>query len=704
MSGAKPSNCLLENINKLNLSALDLQLQIQQNDEDNAEAYDSDVTADLSANLSQDSVTSDASEVVVTKSAGKVHQLRGIFSPRVNRLNEIALPHNISDLPEFQTAPDYTSDLRLNEHQHKQSLCDRPTSPSRTQSASEDCATNKTPSKHQQQKKRKISSRSDTDYCVNTAADESEVSANNSQLFPLFQRNTTVSPSNMTKSAKNKKMDKKMKGDKMDKNKQGKIQQASMDVEENLDDIQSFENLEVVDVRAVVGLSQNIKETKKEFTTKLEKTKQTISNELGQQLTKMKKDLRAEIDADLQKTLQDQNKTIEEIQTSLAAQKRKNNLLSDLLQHSYELINDLSKRLDQNDMNTAKRSAILSGLYLSENKAEKIYQIEALISDELSVDASVEDAYPLGERDTAPTVIVFETVSMKQRVFKNKHHLKRLTGHQGKPIFLNNYLPSKLNETKRREREIMQQHKDSGDTTLTMESTRKGLRIGSNYYKKKVQAPQPNDLLEMTSQELESTLEIKTCKGPPLKVQDSILVPYSADITDFKTIRQAYHKIRLLNAKAKHVVCAFSLPGAEKYYNQDFVDDEEHGAGRTLLDALVKSDIQNKAVYVVRYCGKEKLGQERLPSYVQSITKLFEKFPRNEILQTPQRVDFHLQQAHEENRKAAAQRRKEKYETKERQPYAPKKQPKRTEEKKQYRRDERLYSQAAKNNHSDDLD
>ena len=87
------------------------------------------------------------------------------------------------------------------------------------------------------------------------------------------------------------------------------------------------------------------------------------------------------------------------------------------------------------------------------------------------------------------------------------------------------------------------------------------------------------------------------------------MVPYAIDSADYTTIRQAYHKIRLLNARAKHVVCAYSIKGTEKYYCNDFVDDNDHGVGKALLDAMISSDVQCKAVYIVRYCGAEKLGK-----------------------------------------------------------------------------------------------
>ena len=127
-------------------------------------------------------------------------------------------------------------------------------------------------------------------------------------------------------------------------------------------------------------------------------------------------------------------------------------------------------------------------------------------------------------------------------------------------------------------------------------------------------------------------MQIKTTKGPSITEQDSVFVPYAIDVSDHVLIRQAYHKIRLLNAKARHVICAYFLPGEhEKYYNRDYVDDGEHGAGRQLLKRMEDSGISNKAVFVVRVCGKEKLGATRFAGYINAAQKLLEKHPYNTI-------------------------------------------------------------------------
>ena len=92
----------------------------------------------------------------------------------------------------------------------------------------------------------------------------------------------------------------------------------------------------------------------------------------------------------------------------------------------------------------------------------------------------------------------------------------------------------------------------------------------------------------------------------------AILLPIK-DEEEFKNILK---DIRKEHRKAKHVVYAYRL--GQSYKSND--DGEPKGtAGRPLLELLLKKDINNCALFVVRYFGGTKLGAGRLlRTYVQS--------------------------------------------------------------------------------------
>ena len=92
----------------------------------------------------------------------------------------------------------------------------------------------------------------------------------------------------------------------------------------------------------------------------------------------------------------------------------------------------------------------------------------------------------------------------------------------------------------------------------------------------------------------------------------AILLPIN-DENEFKDILK---DIRKEHRKARHVVYAYRL--GQSYKSND--DGEPKGtAGRPLLELLLKKELNNCALFVVRYFGGTKLGAGRLlRTYVQS--------------------------------------------------------------------------------------
>ena len=68
------------------------------------------------------------------------------------------------------------------------------------------------------------------------------------------------------------------------------------------------------------------------------------------------------------------------------------------------------------------------------------------------------------------------------------------------------------------------------------------------------------------------------------------------------------------------------------------MDDEEHGAGKAILQMMQTSEIRNKAIFVVRMCGRVKLEENRLKCYEDAVKVLLEEHPFNKILQVDQQV------------------------------------------------------------------
>ena len=101
-----------------------------------------------------------------------------------------------------------------------------------------------------------------------------------------------------------------------------------------------------------------------------------------------------------------------------------------------------------------------------------------------------------------------------------------------------------------------------------------------------------------------------------IEVMKSKFIAILLPINDEEQFKNILKDIRKEHRKAKHVVYAYRL--GQSYKSND--DGEPKGtAGRPLLELLLKKDINNCALFVVRYFGGTKLGAGKLlRTYVAS--------------------------------------------------------------------------------------
>ena len=383
------------------------------------------------------------------------------------------------------------------------------------------------------------------------------------------------------------------------------------------------ESVDVVDLRTVLSMFQGTKE-------RIEKIEAQIKQESQKSITISK-------DQELQKSFDHYDKRMEEIMEQCKASNRKMNLMADILVYNQQVMDDLARRLDSVEISNAKRSAILTGLAFSKKKKYLIQQVKDLFLEVLDVDTEIEDAYTLGEKTAAPVVITFPTSIQKSEVFKQKGKLSTITGEKGVRIYLNDYLPSAINEKRAREREVIKQAKaENNGKEVDVEYTKSGIRVQGNLYKKAIIPPKPTDLLDLKVDDLNKILKTPTSKGPPINKNGNTFIGYGVDVSTFQQIRDVYLKLRLVHPKARHIVCAYNLPQHGPQY-QDYCDGQEYGTGRVLLKELKNSNVLNKAVFAIRYCG-EKLGNERHSQYLESVKRMLEANPYNTIRNEEQKI------------------------------------------------------------------
>ena len=107
------------------------------------------------------------------------------------------------------------------------------------------------------------------------------------------------------------------------------------------------------------------------------------------------------------------------------------------------------------------------------------------------------------------------------------------------------------------------------------------------------------------------------------EVMKSKFTAFVFPVDDVEAFKTRLEEIRKANPKAKHVVYAYRIG-----MNSKSTDDREPKgtAGRPLLELLMKKNLSNTAIIVVRYYGGVQLGAGRLlRTYVTSAVNAINK-------------------------------------------------------------------------------
>ena len=307
------------------------------------------------------------------------------------------------------------------------------------------------------------------------------------------------------------------------------------------------------------------------------------------------------------------NEEMKKVKRELSMYKQRTKVLTDVCDRFQTQITDLEHRLDNMEMNSCKKMIIITGLTLeSTKKSEMALEVQDFLEKNLLTDVCVDDIFTLGHSNPKPLVVSFPTFQEKSQVLKNKSLLKSLRVR----IYINDYVPAATQEKRRREGEV----KEIAEAENMQVSYFNGkMTIQGHYYKPMVTVPSPKDLINLDYDELHEIQKIDFNRGDEFQKEGSKFVTYVAKAENGQQIRRMYVKMKIIQPAARHIPCAYWLPGEQqKYLNQSFVDDGEPGSGRVLLDILKDKNMEGYVVFGVRKYGGTKIGADRFTCYAMA--------------------------------------------------------------------------------------
>ena len=332
--------------------------------------------------------------------------------------------------------------------------------------------------------------------------------------------------------------------------------------------------------------------------------------------------------------------TMIEMKAEMIEYKQNNKLLSGVVSHLSETISNLEGRVEKMEMNNMKKSAVITGLTVSRNKRTCMSQVEEFISTEMGTECNIDDVFYLSQMSTSPFVITFASMYDKTEVFANLKNLKGVVNEHERPISINHYLPPEMNETKRREHDILKQNEKLVTDKLNMFREKGRLIIEEQAYEKAVKTPTVHDILSMNPSEFNQAMASDVKRGKTITEKQSSFTGYAISVRNHQQVADAYKKLKVQFASMSHIVCSYRIPGNRQFECEDYCDDGDIGCGCTILEWMVSNDITCRAIFVVRSYGKVKLGPLRFKCYVEAAKAVIEKASMNTVNNTNQGINL----------------------------------------------------------------
>ena len=358
--------------------------------------------------------------------------------------------------------------------------------------------------------------------------------------------------------------------------------------------------------------------------------KQDITTEIRAENSK----LRAEIQEDLKtwksESVRDakqlihqeipKNEEFKTVQAELAFWKIKAETLAEICDRMNTEMTDLTTRIDNIELNSGRKKLIMTGIVLADEKDKEasIAALDDFLSKAMNISVHVDDYFIIGEDlgTGRSIVLIFSSLEDKRKVLSAKANLKDVRVN-GNKVFINEYLPPVALEKRKRDQAITNSFRDIGEEGKL--SYKRGvLSVAGKPYRKIVSPPTPRELVNLSPEQISKILGTTTNRGDEFIKQNSSFIGYSADVSSHHEIKEVYKKIKLIKPEARHVVCAYIIQHDQEMYGKDYSDDGEPGAGRVLLNMMERNNITQKAIFIARKYGGERMGSSRFVCYVKA--------------------------------------------------------------------------------------
>ena len=377
---------------------------------------------------------------------------------------------------------------------------------------------------------------------------------------------------------------------------------------------------------------------------------------LSTKIDEMQKDLSEKITAVQQGRNEDQDRiaTLEENQKKVTKdlqkvgenkvhQEKQIDAVTDVLSYHGHLIQELIGKVENLQKENMNPNLVIKGLVQKEEKEggkeSCIEVVKNFLSKLLGITEviKIKKAFRVGKGKTRTMIVMLKNSQDKGKIFAHAKKLQDVKNELGKPYRIENHLPNKMSEKSKKQRNIKYRNqKQTVAENLQLTLLKGKLQVNGQPYQSKIIVPKYCDLLKLKPEEIELLQQQQIHKGRTIEAGTSSFTGYVCDTQTYTEVNAAYEYVRFNNFHARHIICACFLPMVGDDICCDYEEDDEHGAGNQLLEYMVNSDQENRAIFVVREYDGKHIGPQRFDCILDAAKSAVNSKPFNRITQNYQ--------------------------------------------------------------------
>ena len=343
---------------------------------------------------------------------------------------------------------------------------------------------------------------------------------------------------------------------------------------------------------------------------------------MNDKLSNIQEDVRAlkENQQEVNTQLSDFRYELEEQQEEASSQKKEINtchdkvdILASVCINYEQKINDLTNKCTNLAAKNMRSELIIFGLQAEGDKS-CIEIAKSFFTDKMEIQQppNIIQAYWKGQGINKPMVVKLQNPSAKGLVFSQVTKLKDKTNSRDRPYRVNDHLPEELTEHQIRQRQIVVANRALNEGDRLNMSFKKGkLLIGGTEYKKKIEIPKIKELLDMDPETIKNVGELCVTQSNEVTEAGNRFRAYACKSICLADVRNAISHIRRKHPDSTHTIVAYRLAGLNKAYDEDYLDNSEHGMGRRILSQIIQKDATNITIIVLRHFSGIHIGNRR---------------------------------------------------------------------------------------------